>query len=161
MADLFRKSPDGELFVLALHNCTTSTLAAVLNPAVSFVCIRDHIPNLSEEWWSTRVPIAVNLETDVEVSSMRYNVQMTTARFLELLPVFSDGINLAQFERRISPALLHDTLPVDKRNRIWKANGLFLKFTLPHEHETAVVACVDRAYLEAVAARVGGEEVPS
>jgi len=106
------------------------------------------------------MPVTPDHAAELEVCSVRYDFQIGTERFLNLVPYLTGGIELAQFQNPIAPALLREDLPIERRNHIWKANGLFLKFRLPHENETATVACIDESYLEELISRLAiGEGV--
>ena len=84
------------IFSVMLQACTCRILTQILDPSVPFVWIRGHIPHPIIQWWHTKVPLsAKGTPYDVEVRLLEFDIQLTTSRFLELLPEFEDvGIDL-------------------------------------------------------------------
>jgi hypothetical protein len=73
---------------------------------------------------------------------------MTTERFLTLLPELDEhGMDLSQMNRRV-PDTLEFHIEDPNVNHILIRNGLFLKFTLPHANETALLCSPSKEYLK-------------
>ena len=98
------------MFSFMLRSCTSHILAYILDTAIPFVWLRSHTPKRYIQWWPTRAPLSERCALhDVEVRSMEFDLQLSTTRFLELLPEFEDhGIVLFQMTRRVP-----DTLTLD------------------------------------------------
>lgn len=80
---------------------------------------------------------------------MEFDLQLPTARFLELLPEFEDhGIALLQMTRKVPDTFTLDRIPEDVANRVLVQNGLHLRFYLPHANECALLASPRRQILE-------------
>lgn len=154
-------SPDGELYVLAMHRSTRLTIRTIINRVMPFVVVRQFHPNPVVEWWSADVPVSPSRYASIVITGLQYDFQVSTSDFLTFIDEMKFGIEFAQFDRRIPAALIRRDLAESSKNRVWKQNGLFLKFSLPHENETAVLSCVDRAYVEEVAERLFAEQFPS
>jgi len=140
------------MFSFVLRSCTSSILAQILDPEVPFVWIRRHIPNYYVQWWNTRVRLSKKgMLHEAEVRSMEFELQLPTARFLELLPEFEDhGIELFQMTRRVPDSLTLNRLTGDALNRVLIQNGLHLSFYLPHAVEMAQLESPHREILERV-----------
>jgi len=138
------------MFIVALRSCTSQILAEILDPAIPFVWIRRHTPKGYVEWWSTRAPLSERgVLHDVEVRSLEFDLQLSTARFLELLPEFADhGMLLFQMTRRVPDSLTLDGVADSAIERVLIQNGLHLRFYLPHAVEYAQIASPHRAVLE-------------
>jgi hypothetical protein len=119
------------------------------------ICILNHFPEDELDWWTAPVPVAPGSVIEMQICGLQYHAQTETSRFLEILPLFSGGIEIVQTYKKVPAALLQKQLPRERANGIWKSNGLFLHFELPHPHESALVSCVDRAYLQSLAERLG------
>jgi hypothetical protein len=138
------------MFSLMLRSCSSDILAHILDPAVPFVWLRRHTPKRYIQWWPTRVPLSERGQPhDVEVRSLEFDLQLTTARFLELLPEFTDhGIVLFQMTRRVPDTLTLDRIAESAVERVLIENGLHLRFYLPHAIESAQLASPYREVLE-------------
>jgi hypothetical protein len=80
---------------------------------------------------------------------MEFDLQLQTARFLELLPEFEEhGMELFQMVRRVPDTLTLYGVADDVVDRILLQNGLHLRFYLPHAVECAELASPDREVLE-------------
>jgi hypothetical protein len=138
------------MFSFMLRSCTSGILAHILDPAVPFIWIRRHTPKRYIQWWSTQTHLseAGGLH-EVEVRSMEFDVQLRTARFLELLPEFEDhGMVLFQMTRRVPDTLTLSGVPDEAVDRVLLQNGLHLRFYLPHAVECAQLASPQREVLE-------------
>lgn len=102
-----------------LSSCTTAILAGVLHPTVPFVWIRCHSPQRSLRWWNTPNRLSdVGALQDVEVRQLRFDPQLNTARFLELLPEFADyEMDPLQMARRVPDTLTLDRIAEQAVNR--------------------------------------------
>jgi hypothetical protein len=80
---------------------------------------------------------------------MEFELQLPTARFLELLPEFEEhGMDLCQMTRRVPDTLtLHGVLD-GAADRVLIQNGLHLCFYLPHAVECAQLRSPHREVLE-------------
>lgn len=82
---------------------------------------------------------------------MEFDLQMTTERFLELLPEFENsGLVLFQMTRRVPDTLTLDRVPDDAVNRVLIQNGLHLHCYLPHECECAILSSPHREVIQRV-----------
>jgi hypothetical protein len=82
---------------------------------------------------------------------MEFDLQLPTARFLELLPEFENhGMVLFQMSRRVPDLLTLDGLNDDVIDRVLIQNGLHLRFYLPHSYEYAQLASPTLEVLERV-----------
>jgi hypothetical protein len=80
---------------------------------------------------------------------MELDLQLPTARFLELLPKFEDhGMELVQMTRRVPDTLTLNGVPESAVARVLIQNRLRLRFYLPHAVECAQLASPDREVLE-------------
>jgi hypothetical protein len=80
---------------------------------------------------------------------MEFDIQLPTARFLELLSEFEEqGIILFQMSRRVPDTLTLHGLADDAVNRVLIENGLHMKFFLPHAVECAQLASPHREVME-------------
>ena len=80
---------------------------------------------------------------------MEFDLQLSTARFLELLPEFEDhGIVLFQMTRRVPDTLTLDGVAESAVERVLIQNGLHLRFYLPHAVECAQLSSPYREVLE-------------
>ena len=140
------------MFSVMLRRCTTGVLTHILDPAIPFVWIRRHSPKRDIRWWKTRAPVSAEGELHaVEVRSMQFDLQLTTARFLELLPEFADhGLVLFQMTRRVPDTLTLDGVVENAVDRVLVENGLHLQFCLPHALESAQLRSPRREALERV-----------
>jgi hypothetical protein len=138
------------MFNVMLQSCTCSVLASVLDPAVPFVWVRGHMPQSVVQWWHTHVALSsTGRPQDVEVRRMEFDLQLSTSRFLELLPEFEDhGIVLFQMTRRVPDTLTLHGVPDATIDRVLIQNGLHLRFYLPHAIECAQLASPHREVLE-------------
>ena len=104
------------------------------------------------QWWTTPVCLSKSGgAVDIEVGGLAFDVQLSTKRFLELLPEFNEhGLELYQMTRRIPNTLTLDCLPTENVNEVLIQNGLHLKFDLPHAGECAMLASPHREVLERV-----------
>jgi hypothetical protein len=138
------------MFSFMLHSCTSDILTHLLDPAVPFVWIRRHMPKRSVQWWNTQTRLSeAGALHEVEVRWMEFDLQLPTARFLELLPEFKDsGLVLFQMNRRVPDTLTLCGVPDQSVDRVLLQNGLHLRFYLPHALECAQVASPHRAVLE-------------
>jgi hypothetical protein len=138
------------MFSVLLRSCSCSVLAHVLDPSVPFVWVQRHWPNPRVEWRVARVPLSRDGQPrDVEVRSLEYDLQLPTARFLELLPEFEDkGMNLYQMVRRVPDTLTLYRVADHAIDGVLIQVGLHLRFSLPHAGETAELASPHRDVLE-------------
>ena len=138
------------MFSVMLRSCTCSVLAYVLDPVVPFVWVRRHMPQGIVQWWHTHVALsATGRPQDVDVRWMEFDLQLSTSRFLELLPEFEDhGIVLFQMTRRVPDTLTLHGVSDGTVDRVLIQNGLHLRFYLPHAVECAQLASPYREVLE-------------
>jgi hypothetical protein len=138
------------MFSFMLRSCTSGILAHVLDPAVPFVWIRRHTPNRYIQWWNTQIQLSeTGAFHDVEVRSLEFDLQLRTARFLELLSEFEDqGIVLFQMTHRVPDTLTLNGIAKDAIGRVLLQNGLYLSFCLPHAVECAQLSSPHREVLE-------------
>jgi hypothetical protein len=138
------------MFSFMLQPCTASILANILDPDVPFVWIRHHTPKRTIAWWKTQACLSEKGQLyDVEVRWMDFDLQLSTARFLELLPEFEEhGLVLFQMTRRVPNSLILDGKADDVINHILIQNGLHVAFYLPHAVECAQLASPRREVLE-------------
>jgi hypothetical protein len=138
------------MFSVMLRSCTCSVLAHVVDPAIPFVWVRRHMPQSIVQWWRTQVALsATGGPHNVEVRWMEFDLQLSTSRFLELLPEFEDhGIVLFQMTRRVPDTLTLHGVPDSAVDRVLIQNGLHLRFYLPHAVECAQLASPHREVLE-------------
>ncbi len=148
-SELIRVSPDRLLHCLTFWGCTPSVLRHALNPGIPFVWMRRHLPQTQISWWNADVPLFLGGRPyNLEVRGLEFDVQMTTERFLTLLPELEEhGMGLFQMNKRVPDALeFHIEDP--NINHILILNGLFLNFTLPHANETALLCSPSKEYLK-------------
>ena len=133
-----------------LRSCTARILAPILEPAIPWVWIRHHHPKRYIQWWNTQAALSEKGPLhDVEVRMMEFDLQLSTARFLELLPEFEDhGLALFQMTRRVPDTLTLHRVPEEAVDQILIQNGLHLAFYLPHAIECAQLASPHRSVLD-------------
>jgi len=138
------------MYSFMLRSCTSGILAHILDPALPFVWIRRHTPKRYIQWWTTQTRLSdTGALHEVEVRSMEFDLQLRTARFLELLPEFEDnGLVLFQMTRRVPDTLTLHGVSDDAVDRVLLQNGLHLSFYLPHAIECAQLASPHREVLE-------------
>jgi hypothetical protein len=138
------------MFSFMLRSCTSGILAHILDPAIPFVWLRHHTPNPYIQWRQTQVSLSGRGSLhEIEVRSMEFDIQLPTARFLELLPEFEDhGIVLFQMTRRVPDTLTLDRIADNTIDRVLIQNGLYLRFYLPHAVECAQLSSPYREVLE-------------
>jgi hypothetical protein len=138
------------MFSVMLDSCTAGILADILDPAIPYVWIRHHMPKRRIEWWKTQARLSESGSLyDLEVRCMDFDIQLSTARFLELLPEFeAHGMELFQMTRPVANALTLDGKEDAIKDRILVQNGLHLAFYLPHAVEIARLASPHREVLE-------------
>lgn len=143
------------MFSFMLRPCTAGILAYMLDPAMPFVWLRRHTPKRYIQWWQTRVALSERGPLhDVEVRAMEFDLQLPTARFLQLLPEFEDyGMVLFQMTRRVPDTLTLDGIAENAVDRVLIQNGLHLRFYLPHAFECAQVSAPHREVLESALQR--------
>lgn len=148
-SELIRPSQDGLLHCLTLGHCTASILRHVLNPEVPFIWLHRHVPQTRNGWWRASVPLSSSGGShEFEVRDLEFDAQMTTEKFLTLLPEIEDhGVDLLQMSKRI-PNTLRFSVYDDAMNRILVQDGLFLKLILPHGNEVAALSSPDKSHLE-------------
>ena len=137
------------MFSFMCSSCTTGILSRVLDPSVPFIWIRSHSPQPVLRWWSAPTRLSdVGALHDVQVRQMRFDLQLNTARFLELLPELADyGMDLLQMARRVPDTLTVEGIAEEAVNQVLIQNGLRLRFNLPHAHECAQLASPEREVL--------------
>jgi hypothetical protein len=138
------------MFSVMLRPCTSGVLAHILAPFVPFVWIRRHMPHRYVQWCKARVPLsATGQPQDIEVRSLEFELQLSTGRFLELLPEFEEhGMDLCQMTQRVPNTLTLNDVSDAAAGRILIQNGLHLRFYLPHAVEFAQLASPHREVLE-------------
>jgi len=138
------------VFSVMLASCTCAVLERVLDPAVPIVWIRRHFPQPILQWWRTQIPISPGGGPhELEVRSVELEIQLPTARFLQILPEFAqNGIDLCQMDRRVPDSLTMHDISDRAFYRVLVQNGLRLHFYLPHAVEDAFLSSPDRARLE-------------
>jgi hypothetical protein len=140
------------MFSIRLNPCTCQTLAHVLDPAVPFVWLCSHIPQTYLKWWHTQLPLSVTGRPhDVETRFLRYELQLTTPRFLELLPEFENqGISVFQMTRRVPDTLTLNRVPDRAVNGVLIQNGLHLRVSLSDLEPWGEVQSPNRVVLEKI-----------
>jgi hypothetical protein len=138
------------MFSVMLRSCTARMLAHVLDPAVPFVWIPRHIPNRYLRWWSTQTCLfEAGPLNSLEVRSMEFDIQLSTSRFLELLPEFEHhGLVLFQMTRRVPDTLTLQRVPDGAVDGILRQNGLHLRVHLPEEEPWGQLTSPHREVLE-------------
>jgi len=140
------------MFSLRLNPLPFNMLVHILDPSVSFIWICSYIPQKCLKWWRTQLPLSVEgRPQDVEVRWLHFELQLTTPRFLELLPEFPNGgMTLFQMTRRVPDTLTLNRVPDSAVNRVLIQNGLHLRVHLPDWEPWGDVESPRHDVLEAV-----------
>jgi hypothetical protein len=138
------------MFSVMLRPCTCAILEYILDPAIGYVWVRRHTPRRHLQWWKTQAPLSeAGTLHEVQVRGMEFDLQLPTARFLELLPEFwGHGLVLFQMTRPVPDTLMLDGIADSVVDRVLMQNGLHLRFYLPHAAELAQVGSPRREVLE-------------
>jgi hypothetical protein len=138
------------MFSLMLRSCTAGILAHVLDPAVPFVWIPRHMPNRHLKWWSTQTRLfEMGPLHGLEARLIEFDIQLSTSRFLELIPEFENhGLVLFQMTRRVPDTLTLQLLPDAAIDRILLQNGLHLRVYLPNDEPWGQLTSPHREVLE-------------
>ena len=147
LGELPRRTNDG-LFSIMLRPCTAEVLRHLLDPDVPFVWIVGHQPDRIAEWWSCYLPLSKDGKSyPLEVRQLCYDVLMSTTEFLTRLTEF-DGLTLYQMRNKVPNTLIVERLEERNRVPVLVQNGLAAAFYLPHAHECAQFATVERRTIE-------------
>lgn len=137
------------LWTLAIASCSVSDLAHLLDPAVPLVFLSNYQPGGAVRWWDVPLPLARGEPArTLRVRSLCFEVEMTTAEFLQRLPSIGHanggGLDLLQLTRSLPARLGHE---FDRTDELIAA-GMTARFTLPHGGEVGVFATRSRSVLE-------------
>ena len=126
-------------------------LQYLLNPAVPFVWLINHLPVERLKWHNSTVQINdTNVLENILVRSNQFEMMMETSQFLEILPMFIDsGMWLLQLENAVPDTLRNIEFPLISHYLL--KNGFYSQYNLPHKGETAKFTCVDNDWIERVA----------
>ncbi len=140
------------LFTINLDSCSASILKYILNPSVKYVWLQQHMSNSRLEWWKADMPISPSeYMENVEVRCPIFDLQMSTDRFLSNIGMFEKhGLELIQLTKKVPNGLWEKSIPENALNKVLISNGMFLRFSLPHECEIAQLQCVSEEYLEQI-----------
>lgn len=137
--------------MLFVDGATASALAPLLNPKVPYVWILGHRPHKYVQWHSATLPLNEKESITGQVRLLTYDLQLTTAEFLNKLQAFENhGLTLVQAHRPMPNALDLARIPDDQQDKVLINNGAFLRLWLPHAVETACLVCYESGYLETV-----------
>jgi hypothetical protein len=108
------------------------------------------MPNPRLEWWKADVPISPSVYMkDVDIRCPILDLQMSTERFLSNIELFEPhGLDLVQLTKKVPNGLWPQSIPDDSLNKVLVANGMFLRFSLPHKCEVAQLQCISKEYIE-------------
>lgn len=144
------KNPRG-YDMLFVHGATASTLASLFNPEVPYVWIFGHMPHRYVEWWNATLPLTEKESITGQVRLLSYDLQLTTAEFLNKISAFDNfGLALVQAHKPMPNTLDLARIPEDQQDQVLINNGAFLRLWLPHAVETACLVCYEHGYLDAV-----------
>ncbi|MDT3337958.1 hypothetical protein Q4Q49_22135, partial [Shewanella sp. SP1S1-7] len=138
------------LFTINFDSCSASILKHILNPEIEYVWLQQHMPNSRLEWWKADFPISPSeYMKDVEIRCPIVDLQMTTERFLANINMFEPhGLELIQLTKKVPNGLWTKSIQERALNDVLVKNGMFLRFSLPHECEVAQLQCISEEYLE-------------
>jgi len=141
-----------ELFSIMLDSCDATILKHLLNRDIGHVWIQSHMSDTRLLWWKADIPISPSVYMkDVEVRCPTMDIQMTTDRFLENIDLFKPhGLDLVQMSKKIPNGLWEKSIPESAINKVLVSNGMFCRFSLPHECEVAQFQCVSQDYVDQV-----------
>lgn len=142
----------GDISSLYLSDSSTSDLSYLLNPAVRFVWIVDHMPVEMQSWHQSTVQVnEFDTLQNVKVRGNVFELLLETGKLLEMLPSFYEhGICMLQMENEVPGTLLYRDMG-DIPDYLFK-NGFYSRFYLPHKNEVGKFECVDGEWMEKVAA---------
>lgn len=147
---------------LYVQKAIVSTLVGFLNPQIPWVWVLGHMPNRCVEWWQAALPLnKQGVSVTAELRSVRYDLMLPTAQFIELAAELDDhGLVLIQSRQRMPDTLDLSRIPDHQQDKVLRGNGAFLRMYLPHAIETAEVQCFEKGYLGLTAAEWSPSEIP-
>lgn len=133
-----------------LSGCRAGLLKEILDESVPFVWVLDHAPVERCGWWKTSLSLREHGPSfELDVRGVVFDIQLSTKRFLEILPEFQHlGLNLYQMHNKVPNTLTLSGVDDRAVNTILIQNGLHLHFQLPHEDECALLSAPRRETLE-------------
>jgi len=141
---------DNGMFRLALSPCYSTILRYLLDPAVPFVYLLDHMPNETLQWWNVDMPLAKDRPArPFHVRMLQYDVCMRTSEFLQHIEdVKGLGMDVLQTSKELPATLIPRRIDESNRMKALLANGLESRFYLPHAMEVAVFRSRTRETIE-------------
>lgn len=140
-----------EMYSVFIESCTSLILKYILDPAVPFVRLYEHHP-FPISWQKVDVPLSASGKYyQLEVRHLTFDLRMPTAEFLDLLPEFAGhGIDLVQSFKPLPDTLRLDHLRPASQAQVWKQNGVYLRFFLPHRWEITTITSPHPEVLEQI-----------
>src|SRR5262245_8492278 len=88
---------------VTLPPCSTAVLPFVLDPSTPFVWVVGHWPGSHVHWWEATLPLSEGTPNRrLRVRDVEFDIQLSTAEFLELEPEFRHGgVILLQLDRPV------------------------------------------------------------
>jgi hypothetical protein len=127
---------------------TNEAILKLIDKKFDCFLIHQFQPSYTYEWMHADLKVMRKDFKNIEVRSMRFDMQTNLEGLTQLFDMNIRNINVYQFDKKIAGDLILENLPEKAKDKILQQNGLQHKYVLNYEFLT--VSSFDKEFIDAI-----------